>query len=95
MSLAMYEFFKNGNYINESNVPLVSNYISSNLNSWSPNQRYWEKQYHILTKLYIVCKWRKENGFRPLTKRGQRICNNELINYFADEKHKTCSCSTI
>ena len=37
MRLAMYEFFENGNYINESDLPLVSNYICSDLNSWSPN----------------------------------------------------------
>ena len=95
MRLAMYEFFENGNYINESDLPLVSNYICSDLNSWSPNWCYCEKQYHILTKLYIVCKWRKENGFRSLAKKGETICNNELINYFADEKHKNCSCSRI
>ena len=91
----MFEFFENGNYINEIDIPLVTNYISSNLYSWSPNRRYWEQQYNIANKLYIICSWRKENGFCPLEKKGETICNNELINYFADEKHKNCSCSKI
>ena len=93
MSLAMFEFFENGNYIHENDIQLVRDYISTNLNSWSANCGYWLRQYHIVSKLNIVCNWRKENSFCALAKKGETICNNELINCFADEKHKSCSCS--
>ena len=93
MSLAMFEFFENGNYIHENDIQLVRDYIASNLTSWPPNRGYWLRQYHIVSKLNIVCNWRKENSFCALAKKGETICNNELINCFADEKHKSCSCS--
>ena len=93
MSLTMFEFFENGNYIHENDIQLVRDYISTNLNSWSANCGYWLRQYHIVSKLNIVCNWRKENNFCALAKKGEKICNNELINCFADEKHKNCSCS--
>ena len=79
MSLAKYEYFQNGNYIDEGNIPLIRTYICGNLTSWSPNRGYWEGQYNLLTKLQIVCSWRKQNGFRPLAKKGEAICNNKLI----------------
>ena len=37
MSLTMFEFFENGNYIHENDIQLVRDYISTNLNSWSAN----------------------------------------------------------
>ena len=40
MSLAKYEYFQNGNYIDEGNIPLIRTYICGNLTSWSPNRRY-------------------------------------------------------
>ena len=95
MSLPMFEFFEKGNYIQENDVQLVRDYIASNLTSWSPNRGYWLRQYHIVSKLNIVCNSRKENSFCPLPKKGETICNNELINYFADEKRKNRSCSKI
>ena len=74
----MYESFENGDYIEEKNISLVTNYISGNLISWSPNCSYYNRQYNCATKLYHVCKWRKERGFRPIAKKGESICNSEL-----------------
>ena len=42
----------------------------------------------FLAKLYDVCLWRKKNGFRPIAKKGEAICGGELVNFFADKKHK-------
>ena len=50
MSLPMFEFFENGNYIHENDIQLVRAYIASNLTSWSPNRGYWLRQYHIVSK---------------------------------------------
>ena len=91
----MFESFENENYIHNNDLPLLRNYIYMNLNSWTPNRPYWERQLNIMTKIIFVCRWTKENGLRPVAKKGETICNNELVNFFADEKHKNCSCSKI
>ena len=91
----MFDSYENDDYIEEVNIGSIVNYICMNLNSWSPNHCYWQKQYHIVTKLCSVCRWRRENGARPIGKKGEIICNNELVNFFANEKHRYCSCSRV
>ena len=52
-------------------------------------------QWNYLTKLYKVCFWRKKNGFCPIAKKGEAICGGELVNFFADKKHKNCGCAFV
>ena len=42
----------------------------------------------------LVCDWKKEPSFPALAKRGETICGGKLVNFYEDEKHKKCSCST-
>ena len=51
--------FEKGDYINEFDLPKLSNYICGHLISWSPNRKYFECQYNYITKLKIVCRWKK------------------------------------
>ena len=69
MSLSMYESFQNGEYIEEKKISLVTNYISGNLICWSTNRSYYYTQYKYATKLYHVCRWRKEREFCPIAKK--------------------------
>ena len=94
-SLALFQSFESENYIEEQNVRPVELYILSNLNSnYSSCRRYWEKQYNLCNKLYIVCRWRKKNNLCPVVKKGETVCNGELVNFLADQKHKNCICAS-
>ena len=93
MSYALFEKFENGNYVSQKNLKLVENFISGNLNGWSPNKCYYYTQWNHLTKLYDVCSRRKKNGFRPIAKKGEAIFGGELVNFFAYQKHKNCGCA--
>ena len=33
--------------------------------------------------------------FRPIAKKGEAICGGELVNFFADKKHKNCGCAFV
>ena len=92
---AMFEEFENGNYISLENLKLIENFICGDLNGWSPNKSYYYMQLNYLTKLWEVCACRKKRDFCPIGKKGEAICNNELVNFFADEKHKNCSCAFV
>ena len=48
--------FERSDYINESDLPKVTNYVCDHLISWSPNRGYFECQYNYLTKLKVVCR---------------------------------------
>ena len=65
----MYESFENRDYIYGENIKLVANLIPGNLICWSLNRSYYQAQYNYATKLYHVCKWKKERGFRAIAKK--------------------------
>ena len=73
----------------------VGNYIGGQLISWSPNNCYYEEQYNFATKLHIVCRWKRKNGFPALAKKGEAICNDKLVNFFEEKEHKNCICSSV
>ena len=52
--------FERGDYINEFDLPKISNYICGHLISWLPNRSYFECQYNHITKLKIVCRSKKK-----------------------------------
>ena len=88
----LFEVFERGDYIPYSHIEKIANYFAGQPISWSPNCSYYEAQYKYATKLYHV-KWREERGFATIAKKGENICNNELVNFFKDEAHKNCLCS--
>ena len=46
-------------------------------------------------KRYIVCRWRQSKGLSPVAKWGEAICEDKLVNFFEDEKHKNCICGSV
>ena len=74
-------------YIHERDVEKLANYICSNLVGIN-SSRYWNEQYNYLNKLYHVIRWRKKKHLIPAAKKGEAICNDQLINFFEDRNHK-------
>ena len=71
-SLVLFQSFENENYIEEQNIRPIELYILSDLNSsYSPCRWYWEKQYNLCNKLYIVCHWQKTKELCPIGKKGE------------------------
>ena len=70
----IFEAFEGGDYIPEGHIKKVMNYICGQLIFWSPNRSCYEEQYNIATKLHIVCRWKRKNGFPALaTKRRSEL----------------------
>ena len=82
----LFEAFEMGDYIPEEQIKKVINYICGQLISWSPNRSYYEEQYNFATKLHIVCRWKRKNGFPALVKKGKVICNDKLVNFFGRKR---------
>ena len=51
--------FERGNYINLEDLPRITNYICGHLIYCCPNRSYFEIQYNYISKLTIVCNWKK------------------------------------
>ena len=92
---SLYQPFDSGHYIHDEYLLAVINYICGNLISRSPNRSFWEAKCNYATKLQIACNWKKECRLPAMVKKGQVICNDGLVNFFADEKHKGCICSMV
>ena len=90
----LFEAFENEDYFTQQHIKKVISYICGQLISWSPNHSYYLRQYNLVTKLMLVCDWKKERSLPALAKRGETTCSCELVNFYEDEKHKKCSCST-
>ena len=88
----LYKAYEKGHYIHESCLCKVVNYICGNLVSWSPN-RFWLDEYNAVSNLYIVCMWERDRGLPLLAKKGDTICNDQLVNFLKDEKYKDYFCS--
>ena len=81
--------FDEGKFIHERDLEVLNKYMFSNLVGLNSN-RYWNEQYNYLNKLYIVIKWRKNKLLLPAARKGEMICNDELINFLEDKNHKYC-----
>ena len=91
----LFEAFERGDYIPQESIKKITNLNCGQLISWSPNRSYYETQYNYATKLQIVCRWKEQQGLPALAKKGEAICNDQLVNFFEDKEHKYCSCSTV
>ena len=65
----LFEAFERGDYIPREQIKKITNYISGQLISWSPNRSYYEAQYNYATKLYIVFDWKKTKSLLALAKK--------------------------
>ena len=65
----LFEAFDRRDYIPREQIKRATNYISSQLISWSPNRSYYEVHYNYGTKLYIVYDWKKNQGFASFSKK--------------------------
>ena len=90
MNIYYLKRFERGDYIPQESIKKITNYICGQLISWSRNRSYYET-----TKLYIVCDWKKKQGFASFSKKGEAICNDQLVDFFKDAKRKNCSCLVV
>ena len=93
--LQIHEKFEMGYFIYEDSLNEMVNYICANLANWSPKFEYWNEQLNYANKLYIVINWRKRRNLVPAAKKGETICNDQLINFLEDKSHVACFCSSV
>ena len=79
------------------NLNAQNDHICLNLNS-PPRlgYKYFYNMYSYIKKAFIVCNWKEKNGYKEiLSKLGEAICNDQLVNFFVNDEHKKCSCSSV
>ena len=91
----LFEDFEDDKYINENGLPKILNYICGHLIFWSPHRSYFECQYNFATKAKIVYTWRRQCGLAACAKKGEAICEEKLVNFLKEKKHKNCLCSKV
>ena len=92
----IFEKLEKEKYVSYEELKHMVNYICANLNSdYSSNYKYWYNQYSYSSKAYIVCKWRRQRGLKPVTKWGEAICDGELVNFFKEHKNCRKGCSSV
>ena len=74
----LFEAFEMEDYIPREQIKKITNYISGQLISWSPNHSYYKAQYNYATKSYIVCDWKETKGFPALAKKEKQFVTINL-----------------
>ena len=39
--------------------------------------------------------WKQRRGLPTVSCKGETICNDKRINFYKDQEHKNCRCSTV
>ena len=87
--------YKNAEYLTKDELKLVADYVCGYLNNPGVNFRYYYDMYSYISKSFIVCRWKKQNGYKPLVKIGEAICKDTLVNFLREKEHKNCMCSSV
>ena len=96
MAFRLFEAFERREYIHRDDLPILTNYVCGNINSdYSLNRSYCYEQFNYVSKLKIVCMWKLRHGLPTVSCKGEAICNDKLINFYKDQEHKNCICSTV
>ena len=75
----IFEQFESGKYVRLEDLNFMTDHICGNLNSWTPNDRFWYNMYSYSSKAYIFYQWRQSKGLSPVAKWGEAIWENELL----------------
>ena len=96
MALRLFEAFERREYIHMDDLPILANYICGNINSeYLLNRGYYYELLNYVSKLKIVCMWKQRRSLPTVSCKGEAICNDKLINFYKDQEHKNCGCSTV
>ena len=92
--LFIFNQFYGKKILNQEELKYLACYIFKCLNSkFGTSDKYWYNMFASYLKANEICKQRQINGFLPLAKWGEAICNNKVVNIF--KEHKNCSRSKV
>ena len=93
-NLDCFKKYSNFEPVNETELKFTVNYICGNLNAnYTLNYPYWYDMYSYTSKNLIVLRRKKEKGIQnPLTKLGECVCQDKVINFLENEGKK-CFCN--
>ena len=82
-------------FLTRSKLEYAVDHGCLNLNNPSIGCKYFYNMYLYITKLFIVCNWKKKSGYDIVSKFREAICYDQLVIFFENEEHKQCSCSSV
>ena len=84
-------------FLTKFELDYAVDHICLNLNNPSFSYKYFYNMYSYTAKSYIVLRWKKKRNPDQVVsaKFGKAICNDQLVNFFENEEHKHCSCSSV
>ena len=98
MSQGYYEYkkFEKFKVVTKSELLYARNYICLQLRAGSPGSfPYYYDMYSYAIKCSMVIDFAKEHNLIQLTKLGEAVCNDEIVNFLEDDEHKKCSCGSV
>ena len=89
MSYYQFQRFINLQWLRKDQLILANNYVCNMMNDENNLFEYYYDIHCYIIKCFSVLK--KRNNVRI----GLTICNNEIVDFLLDDKHKSCECSNV
>ena len=89
MSYVQFQRLKNIEWLTKEQLILANDYICNMMNDEDNLLEYYYDMNCITMKCFSVLK--KRNNERI----GLTLCNNEIVDFLLDDKHKNCQCSSV
>ena len=89
MSYVQFQRLKNIEWLTKEQLILANDYICNMMNDEDNLLEYYYDMNCFTMKRFSVLK--KRNNVRI----GLTLCNNEIVDFLLDDKHKNCQCSSV
>ena len=89
MSYVQFQRLKNIEWLTKEQLILANDYICNMMNDEDNLLEYYYDMNCFTMKCFSVLK--KRNNVRI----GLTLCNNEIVDFLLDDKHKNCQCSSV
>lgn len=89
MSYYQFQRFTNLQWLRKDQLILANDYVCNMMNDENNLFEYYYDIHCYIIKCFSVLK--KRNNVRI----GLTLCNNEIVDFLLDDKHKNCQCSSV
>lgn len=92
-SYSVFKQFREKKYVHEKDLGYLVSHICRCLKlfNFGKSEECWCNMFAYYLKAKTVCEWKLKNGYLPVVKWGEAVCEDKIVDIFKEYKHCNCS----
>ena len=91
---SVFQKFYNKKYVHQEDLAyLICNICKCLKTNFGKSKEFWYDMFAYYQKAKTICEWKWKNGYLPIVKLSEKICENKVEDIW--KEHKDCSCSEV